>query len=183
MYMKSFFALFLTISLSAVVFSACDDNETYADELNIEQNLIKSFIKRQGIKVVDKMPQTYPWPEKVFYKSSTGLYFRLTEQGDIASGDTLESGDMVVTRFLQYNLEEKADTLSNLSTLDYPYPTVFNYLDYTQVCVGWHEAVGYMKRHNSEATVLIFSRLGFSQFNRPATPMGYDLKIKIQKNY
>jgi len=181
--MKSLFVFFFTVSLSALIFSACDDNTTYADELAAEQNLITGFIQRNNISVVTQLPTVYPWPEKVFFKSPTGLYFRLTAQGDVASGDTLEAGDMVVARFLQYTLNEKADTLSNLSTLDFPYPTTFNYRDFSQVCVGWHEAAGYMKRHNSEATIIVFSRLGFSQFNRPATPIGYDLKIKIQKNY
>lgn len=180
--MRSFFVFLLSLSITAIIFGSCDDNVTYADELAAEQDVISGFIKRNNIKVVNQLPETYPWPDNVFFKSPTGLYYRLTLQGDVASGDTIENGDLIVTRFLQYTLEEKADTLSNLSTLDYPYPTTFSYRDFTQACAGWHEAVGYMKRHNSEATILVFSRLGFSQFNRPATPIGYDLKIKVQKN-
>ncbi len=181
--MRYFLVLLFSVLLTGFALSSCDDNVTFADELAAEQDLINGFIERNNLTVVDEMPTAFPWPEKVFYKSNSGLYFRLTSEGDVASGDTIESGDMVVARFLQYTLNEKADTLSNLSTLDFPYPTTFNYLDYSQVCVGWHEAVGYMKRHNSEATIIVFSRIGFSQFNRPATPIGYDLKIKIQKNY
>ena len=181
--MKFSFVLIFALVITGFAISSCDDNVTFADELAAEQTLINGFIKRNNITVVDKMPITFPWPDKVFYKSNSGLYFRLTAQGAVTSGDTIQSGDMVVARFLQYTLNEKADTLPNLSTLDFPYPTTFNYMDYSQVCVGWHEAVGYMKRHNSEATIIVYSRIGFSQFNRPATPIGYDLKIKIQKNY
>jgi hypothetical protein len=180
--MKSFLFFLLTLTFTGLIVSSCNNNITYADELASEQQLITGFIKRNEIKVVNVMPTSFPWPDKVFYKSKTGLYYRLTAIGDTLSGDTVEAGDMVVTRFLQYTLHEQADTLSNLSTLDFPYPTTFSYLDYAQACPGWHEAVGYMKRHNSEATVIVYSRLGFSQFNRPATPIGYDLKIKIQKN-
>ncbi len=180
--MKSFFIFLVSLLFSGLLISSCNNNITYADELASEQQLITDFIKRNEIKVVDKMPTGFPWPDKVFFKSKSGLYFRLTAIGDTVSGDTIEVGDMVVARYLQYTLNEQADTLSNLSTTEFSYPTVFSYLDYAKASPGWHEAVGYMKRHNSEATVIVYSRLGFSQFNRPATPMGYDLKIKIQKN-
>jgi hypothetical protein len=89
---------------------------------------------------------------------------------------------LVITRYIQYTLEEQADTIYNLSTIDNPYPTTFKYLDLTTVCSGWHQAVGYMMHHNAEAKLIVYSKIGFSTYNRPATPIGYDLKIKIQKN-
>ncbi len=181
--MKSLVIFLFSVLLAGFVLSSCkDDNVTYAEELATEQKIISDFIKRNGISVVTTMP-SQPWPAKVFYKSPSGLYFRLTNAGDTQSNDTVESGDLIVPRYIQYTLTAKPDTLFNLSTTDFEYPSKFNYLDFTQACVGWHEAVGYMKRHNSEASILVFSRIGFTQFNRPATPIGYDLKIKIQKNY
>lgn len=179
--MKPIFVLFLSVLFSGWLFTSCnDDNVTFAEELAAEQNLISEFIKRQGIKVVTTMPDNWT-NEKVFYKSPTGLYFRLTEKGDTAT--TAAAGDLIVPRYIQYTLEAKPDTISHLSTIDFELPYKFNYLDYSQVCAGWHEAVSYMKYHNSAASILVFSRIGFSQHSRPATPIGYDLKIKIQKNY
>lgn len=179
--MKPFFVLFLSILFSGWVFTSCkDDNVTFAEELAAEQDLISDFIKRQGIKVVTSMPTN--WSDtKVYYKSPTGLYFRLNEAGD--STTQAASGDLIVPRYIQYTLNVKPDTISHLSTIDFELPYKFNYLDYTQVCKGWHEAVTYMKNHNSAASIIVFSRIGFSQYGRPATPIGYDLKIKIQKNY
>jgi hypothetical protein len=176
---KFFILLFL---IACTGFYACkDDNQTYTEELKAEQDLIKSFLTRQKITVVTTMPNTFPWPENVYYKSTTGLYFRLTNLGDTATQE-VEGGDLVITRYIQYTLEEQADTIYNLSTIDNPYPTTFKYLDLTTVCSGWHQAVGYMMHHNAEAKLIVYSKIGFSTYNRPATPIGYDLKIKIQKN-
>jgi hypothetical protein len=165
-----------------LLFVACkDDNVTYAEELKAEQELIADFISRQQIQVVTVMP-TYPWPDKVFYKSKSGLYFRLTKQGDIANKeDSLLLGDVVVPRFDEYTLGVNPDTISSQSTLHYPYPLQFNYGDLTQACAAWHEAVKYMKYNNSEAQLIVPSKIGLSKFSRPATPAGYDINIKISK--
>lgn len=170
-------------SVVALLFVACkDDNVTYAEELKAEQELIADFISRQQIQVVDVMPTTFPWPDKVFYKSKTGLYFRLTKQGDIVNkNDSLITGDIVVPRFDEYTLNVKADTISTRSSVDYPYPPEFKYLDLNQACAAWHEAVGYMKYNNAEAQLIVPSKIGLSKFSRPATPAAYDMDIKISK--
>lgn len=166
-----------------LVFSACkDDSLTYTEELKIEQKKIKDFIAREGIKVVTVMPTTFPWEEKVFYKSKTGLYFRLISQGDFEEkGDSIIRGDFVSPRYIQYTLDVKADTTSFESTINYPYTRDFKYLDLTQVCPAWHEAVGYMKYNNAKAQLIIPSKIGFPQFSRPATPIGYNIDIKVKK--
>ncbi|HPC26966.1 MAG TPA: hypothetical protein PK410_05510, partial [Paludibacteraceae bacterium] len=74
-----------------------------------------------------------------------------------------------------------ADTISNWNTIDYPHPFTFNYLDYSQACQAFHEAVSYMKRNDSEAKIIVPSKIGFSEYMNSVTPLGYDLKIKIQK--
>ncbi|MEA4937071.1 MAG: DUF4827 family protein [Paludibacter sp.] len=166
-----------------LITNACNDKDvTYAEELKAEKKLIADFISRQNIKVVTTMP-TGNWPDNVYYKSRTGLYFRLTNQGDVASQDSVEAGDLVVPRFIQYELvANNPDTIFNMNTINSPYPLSFVYLNTAQACLGWHEAVGYMKKNNSEAKIIVYSKLGFSQYADPATPIGYDIKIKIQKN-
>lgn len=176
--------VFFVLGIALVIgFAGCkDDNVTYAEELKAERELIEDFISRQGITVVDVKPTVFPWPAKVYYKTPTGLYFRLEKQGDITNlADSVITGDQVVPRFIQYTLNERADTISNMNTIDFPYPAVFNFRDYTQVSVGWHEAVALMQYNDSEAKFIVYSKLGFSQYNRPATPIGYDMKIKVKK--
>lgn len=171
------------LSIIMLVLTACNkDDMTYAEELKAEKELIADFISRQNIQVVTTMP-TGTWPDNVYYKSKTGLYFRLTNPGDVASPDSAEAGDLIVPRFIQYTLvANQPDTISNLNTIDSPYPLSFTYLNSAQACLGWHEAVGYMKKNNSEAKIIVYSKLGFTQYADPATPIGYDIKIKIQKN-
>lgn len=181
--MIKYFRVVLFLFLTLLMVTACkDDGMTYAEELKAEKELIADFISRQNIQLVTVMP-SYPWPENVYYKSKTGLYFRLTNPGDTASQDSVEAGDLVVPRYLQYTLvQHNPDTIWKLNTLDSAYPLKFVYKNTTQACLGWHEAVGYMKKNNSEAKIIVYSKLGFSQYADPATPIGYDIKIKIQKN-
>ena len=170
------------ILTSFVLFTACkDDNVTYAEELKAEQELIADFISRQQIQVVTVMPTAFPWPDKVYYKTKTGLYFRLTNQGDIVTQDSVIAGDVIVVRYDQYTLTTKPDTISNRSTIDFVYPSEFKYLDYAQASSAWHEAVGFMKYNNAHAKLIVPSKIGFSTFSRPATPIGYDLEIRIKK--
>ncbi len=186
--MKLLFKIFLFAFTLAFTFSSCTDEITYADQLKAEKKLIADFIARNNITVVETMPTTFPWPEKVYYKSSTGLYFRLTDQGDryIEDGklnpDSLEVNDEIVMRYIKYTLTAKADTASYLNTTDNPIPTSFNYYDFTQdqSCKGWHEAVSYMKYNNAEAKIIVYSKLGFSD-ESTVTPYGYDFSIKIRK--
>ena len=177
---------YLTILISLMLATilllpACkDDNVTYSEELKAEQELINDFISRQQIQVVTVMP-AFPWPDKVFYKSKSGLYFRLTNEGDIHTQDSILAGDDVLLRFDQYTLNVKSDTISNRSTVDFVDPWEFKYMDYTQACVAWHEAVSYMKYSKAEAQIIVPSKIGFSTFSRPATPIAYDLEIRIKK--
>lgn len=173
-------SLFLFLLLMVILTGCKDDNVTYAEELKAENELILDFISRQNIEVVTEMPTTKIWPPKVFYKTPTGLYFRLTNPGDTLTEEVI-AGDKIVPRFTQYTLEKKADTISNMNTIDFPRPTIFFYKNLDEVCAGWHEAVGLMKYDNAEATFIVYSKLGFSTYNRPATPVAYEMKIRIQK--
>lgn len=178
------FRIIAFVLFALVTAIACkDEGMTYAEELKAEKELIDDFLSRQNIQVVTTMPTDFPWDENVYYKSKTGLYFRLINQGDVASEDSLESGDLVVPRYIQYTLvENNPDTITKLNTIDAPYPESFIYLNTSHACMGWHEAAGYMKKNNAEAKIIVYSKLGFKQYTDPATPIGYDIKIKIQKN-
>jgi len=182
--MKLFINTFLFVFTTAIVFSSCNNDITYGDQLKAEKTLIADFIKRNNIIVVEQLPTTNPWPANVYYKTkSTGLYIRITEKGDYLSPDSLEINDLIVFRYLQYTLNTKADTMSYQNTVDNAFPVTFNYYDQTQTqsCKGWHEAVSYMKYNNSEAKVILPSKLGFDNDELSVIPYGYDISIKIRK--
>lgn len=183
--MKRHFIIVLLLAVTATFFFACkDDALTYAEELKAERALIDDFISRQQIQVVKEMPTEFPWPDKVYYKSRTGLYFRLTNRGDYLSSDSIVYREQIVTKYEQYGLGVKSDTLSTQSTVQLAHPKEFIFGDYTQVqaCAAWHEAVGYMKYNNAEAQLIVPSKIGFQNFSRPATPVGYDLTIRVLRN-
>ena len=171
----------LTIAFcSSIIFTSCSDT-TYAKELQNEQNLIADYIKRSDIRVLSSFPaDNVVWPENDYVLTKSGLYFHLSNKGtDTVS---LKLSNVIVPRFKQYTLNAVSDTISNWSTIDSNgYTQDFVYGDYTQMCTAFHEAASYMKYNNSEAKIIVYSKIGFKENWNPATPMGYQLKIKIKQ--
>ena len=112
----------------------------------------------------------------------SGMYFHMVNLGNLADKVTLELSNTVVPRYKQYTLNIVSDTISsNWSTIDYPYTKDFVYGNSTQACIAFHEAASYMKRNESEAKIIVPSKIGFNADMLTVTPYGYDLRIKIQK--
>lgn len=174
---------YISFALLAIVFvSSCNDT-TYAKELKLEKLLIDEFIKRDSINVIKVLPPDLTvWGEKDYYLTEDGMYFHLVSYGVVTdSTQLLEINDKVVPRFRQYTLNVVADTINNWTTIDFPRPTDFTFGDLSQSCQAFHDAASLMKRNESEAKIIVPSKIGFKDNWTPATPMGYDLKIKIQK--
>ncbi|MFW9596740.1 MAG: DUF4827 family protein [Paludibacter sp.] len=172
-----------TLTIIIAAFSSCIDEVTYADQLKDEQKLISKFISRNNIKVVKTIPSTFPWPENVYYKTSSGLYFRLEEQGDSIDSLVVEDNDKIIMRYIRYTLNEEADTSYYDNTVANAFPVEFNYNDLTSTtaCEAWHEAVSLMKYNNSAAKIIVYSKLGFEDDESSVIPYGYDMRIKIRK--
>lgn len=174
------FSYFMFISLCvALVLSSCNDDKTYAELLKDEKIVIADYIKRNEIKVLTSFPTDGVWGDSIYVVTKSGLYFHLLEPGDTTSAE-LKLKNTVVTRFKEYTLDVDPDTISNWSTVDFPHPTKFVYGDYSQVCEAFHEAVQYMKYTDSEAKIIVPSKIGFNDKMMSVTPLGYHLKIKIQ---
>lgn len=176
---KNYYLLVLTL-LTSLVITSCSNNTTYADELKTEQSLIKNYIKREHINVMSKMPTT--WGPNDYVLTESGLYFHLDSIGDTAV--TVEAGNTVAPRYIQYTLGEPADTIRKWSTVDFPFPDKFVYGDNTNTttsCTAFQEAVSYMKNNDSEAKLIVHSKIGFEINWSPATPIAYELKIRIRK--
>lgn len=182
--MKQISYLIILAFATSVIFSSCNDT-SYAKELKQEKLLIAEYIKRNNIKVLSEFPKDKKWSEndqEFYVLTKSGLYFHLVDSGDVASNDTVEANNTVIPRYKEYNLYENADTLtSNWSTIDYPHPDSFKFGDLTQSCQAFHEAVSYMKKNNSRAKIIVKSKIGFSKYWTPATPLAYDIKIKFLK--
>lgn len=169
------------VLFTLVMCNACTDQSTYADELKAEKALIADFISRNGITVVETKPTTVPYPDKVYYKTSSGLYIHIKSVD--TSVDTVATNDLVIFRYMQYTLGTNPDTISYMNTVDSPFPVTFYFNDLTQdqACTGWHEAISLMVYDNAEANIIVPSKLGFSTDEKIVVPYGYDIRIKIRK--
>ncbi|MBO8458763.1 MAG: DUF4827 family protein [Bacteroidetes bacterium] len=171
--------LLLLVTTAALVLGLYSCNEeTYAQELKAEQKIIDAFIERQGIHVLESWPTDSVFAENEYVLLESGVYFQLVSKG--SGNDTARVKDIIALRYMRYSLTEYADTTSYMQT---DYPIEFQYGNYSDenACNAFHEAVSYMKRNNSEARMIVPSKQGFSSDMRPATPYGYDMKIKIKK--
>lgn len=181
--MNKIFPIIISVFISALLLTSCDDRTTYAEQLKAERLLIEDYIKRNNIQVITEFPKGKDsWPANVYVKTSSGLYYHLSNPGDTsANADTLESYDQVSVRYLQYTLSTNPDTVFSWNTIDSPYPTTFNFQDYNKANTAWHEALSYMKYNESQAKILVPSKLGFQSNMQSVIPYGYDLKIQFQK--
>lgn len=170
--------------LLLIVASACNNNKNvYSDLLKAEEELIKAYILREGIHVVESDSMPTQWGEKDYWKvpEYDNFYLHMVQAGDTASAE-VEAKDNILLRFKRYTLEEYADTLSNWNTLDNPNPTKFQYMVSSDAsCLGWQTAIKHMKYTNSQCKVIVPSKMGFSEENSSVTPYGYDLKITIKR--
>jgi hypothetical protein len=130
--------------------------------------------------VLSSFPTDNVWKDKDYVLTSSGLYFHLSNKG--SDTISLRLNNTIVPRYIEYNLTEDPDTTSHLSIFDDGgYTNDFVYGNYSQMCTAFHEAAKYMKYNDSEAKIIVHSKIGFQDKWSPATPMGYDLIIKIKK--
>lgn len=166
----------LAVAFSLFTFS-CSDDDTYAELLKKESKLIDEYIKRNNINVLTSFPKV--WGENDYVLTESGLYFHLVDSG---SGlDTLEIKDKVIPRYKQYTLGVEPDTISNWSTIHGLYPKTYTFGAQGQPSEAFQEAFRYMKKNESQAKLIVPSKIGESQNLRSVTPLGYHLKIQIQK--
>jgi len=176
--------LFLTF-LVVLISTSCSNVKTFAQQLDDEQATIKAYVNRSGNNfiVLNSFPTDKKWMKDgrdIYVKTTSGIYFHLVDSGDMSiKADSLVAKNTVIPRYKQYNLTATSDTTSNWSTIDYPYPPEFVYLDMTQSCKAFQEAVTYMKYNESQAKIIVPFLLGFDSSD--STPYGYTLKIKILK--
>lgn len=168
--------VFLPIITAIIILTACSSTETYDSLRAKEQTLIADYIKRNNIKVVSTMPARDKWEENEYYKSSTGLYFHLSNMGDTTSTDTIASSKTISYRYRMYTLDVPGDTIiSNMSTIDYPSPKSLIY-GVTTYTTGIQEAMYYMKYPGSDAKIIVPSTLSLYDYINSVTPIAYDLK-------
>ncbi len=179
--MKRIVYLISLTFLVTIFISSCSSTPTYAELLQSEKDLIADYIKRNDLKILSEFPNDSIFAENEYVLTKSGLYFQLVKKGFGPDSLNLELYNKVVPRYKQYTLNEVSDTLSNWSTIDYPYPSTFIYGNSATGCTAFHEAALYMKKSESEARIIVSSKIGFNEYMLSVTPLGYYFKIQIQK--
>ena len=163
--------------------TGCNAN-TYSALRNAEDRLIGDFLARNQIRIITSLPEDDVWDEKDYYKvpgNYDDLYFHLIQRGEVDR--EIQRGDVVVTRYMKFQLEAGADTLRYWNSLDDPDPYSFVYgvtSGTGKICesVGWHEAVRLMKYPGSICEIIVPNKQGFLDDEMSVTPWVYIIKIQ-----
>lgn len=153
--------------------TSCEDTLTYSQELEAEEKLIKAWLVRNNIVVLEEFPADSVFAENEMYLYENGLYFQLISKGE---GDTLKGGDVFTLRYSQSTLDENPIVEDYLTTQDRPYPTEITYGSLTNSCEGWQTAFAAMKKSESRARIIVPSQIGRNQ--SVVTPYVYELRIR-----
>lgn len=81
--MKKIIYFILLTTLLSIFCVACSKSETYADKLKKQNKLIRSFLDKNNIKVLDSYPENGVFAENEFYKDpATGIYVHVVDSGN-----------------------------------------------------------------------------------------------------
>lgn len=178
--------------LVATTLVGCYSRNSYSTLSREEKALIRDFIDRQKIRLVDDLPSDSAfYADSRLYYDTIGyygdFYYHLdlrgadsayNDEGELIAVRPIEPGRTAVIRYIQYTLNERADTASHWTSQDDPNPTEFIYgANSNAIPAGWHYAVGLMEYPGSECTCIIPSRLGDFAAQNTVTPYGYKIKL------
>ncbi|MCQ2342539.1 MAG: DUF4827 domain-containing protein [Paludibacteraceae bacterium] len=173
----------LTILLAAIAclsLVGCKPTNTYSKLLADEKKVINDYIEREGINIVDEIPET--WGEKDYYAipGYDNLYIHFIEQNPSAT--EVKAGDIILLRYKKYGLTAYSDTTRYWTTDDGGFPISFQMGNMSDpyYCAGWTLAIQTMKYSGGHCRLICPSKQGFTEDNSSVTPRGYELKFTIK---
>ncbi len=201
--MKKFALFFLALCAISFAFQACDNTKTYAEMLDDEKEAIKAFINDSNIVVISQsefyaQDSTTDVKKNEYVQLASGVYMQIVDKGSANPADTIKPNDLVLVRFMEYDLMERKVTLSNLSE-----PLVVDEFRYTvssssiaglfleegymrtvygtSVPAGWLVALSYV-RDGAHVKLIVPAKMGQQEAMRQVRPYFYDIhKFQIWK--
>jgi len=178
----------LTLYLSCFLMVAtglvsCDDTETYAEQLAQEKEDIKSFMKERGYTTTSTYPDTIPFPEGVFYRTSSGLYIHVLDTGT-SIRSYIPENTVYLVRFLETDMS--GDTIyQNINDASGDPYTIYYDNVQTSVsygdCEAWHEPLEYIG-NEGHVYLIVPTELGmpvYSSTTTSLTPCFYELRYTL----
>ena len=117
--------LFALVSLAVMMLStSCNHTETYADQIEKENNAIKKFIVDKGIKVISETEfaqkgyTTDVSKNEYVLINSSGVYIQIIRKG---CGEKIKNGETtkILCRFIEKNIMTDSTSLNNLTAAYY----------------------------------------------------------------
>ncbi len=177
-------------------FQSCDNTKTYAEMQEEEDDAIDAFLKEHNIKVISQMEffdndSTTDVAQNEYVHLSSDVYMQIVDKGSDNPADTVKNNDLILVRFLEYNIQDGDTTLSNLenpSVVDeFKYTVTANsiaglftqgymYASYgSQVPAGWLVPFPYI-RDKAHVRLILPHKMGHSTAVQYVTPYYYDIR-------
>lgn len=201
--MKKLILLFWALLAFGAGFQACDNSKTYAEMLEEEKDGINDFINKHNIKVISQS-QFYAQDsvtnldENEFVQLASGVYMQIVDKGSENLADTVKNNDIVLVRFMEYDILQQDTTISNLNaseTVDAFRYTVtsssiaglftegymLSLYSSTAVPAGWLVPLSYV-RDKAHVRLIVPSKMGHQTAMSYVYPYYYDIqKYQIWK--
>ena len=194
--MKKLVLLLFLLLAAGWCFQACDNTKSYAEMLDDEKDAIKDFINENNITVITQsefyaQDSTTDLSRNEYVQLASGVYMQIVSKGSDNPADTVKNNDLVLVRFREYNIMDKAYEASNLE--DAQYVDEFRYTvtsssitglftqgymqlyHGTAVPAGWLVALSYV-RNMGAVNLIVPSKMGASDAMSSVTPYHYEIK-------
>ena len=179
--MKQQFCILALFAILTGTFYSCDDTKTYAEQLAEERASINTFMKTRGYTVTSVIPTAVPWPDKVFYKTKSGMYVHVIDTGTYFV-DTIPDNTPINVRYTEFSMDDDT-TYSNMTSPEQPFVILYNNISSSTNfgdCLAWHEALDYVGERG-HVLIIVPADIGFSYYTTSSalTARFYELRYKF----
>jgi hypothetical protein len=178
--MRRFTILLALTPLLILAFSACQNEKTYADQMEDQRNSIKEFMADQQIVVVETVPTVVPWPDGVYYKTSSGFYVHVIDTG-LFVNKNIPKNTLYTLRFIEMDMEGDT-TLNTFESSHQPVEINYNNVNtssYNYDCEAWHEALDYVG-DQGVIEMIVPAAMGWKIYTTTSTLTARYYKIKYK---
>lgn len=122
--MRHLTTIIVLLGIVSAVMTSCDNDETYADQLNREKAAMNEFIAARNINVITESQfykndsTTDTTKNEYVYFGNTGIYMQIVNKG---CGSKIKNGETVrvLCRYNEYNLLSNFDTIQTSNNVLY----------------------------------------------------------------
>lgn len=172
---KLVFTFGFVISLLLLT-TACSKTKSYAEMVKEENEAISRFIEEEGLSVVEEMPSTIPFADKVYYKTPEGLYIHIKAKGTPVSFSA--DPDKVYMEYEAYSFFKSNSTKGGAGTLpSFSYNNQYAAYGSDYLCEGMLIPIKTEKfglGDDSRVNIIIPSKLGTSSQQSAVEPVYYE---------